>query len=108
MAIDWLVPWRPILGSAVGFEAELSRELAPTHPLFGLKVRALGRRGDTDDVLFELLDGTGRVAVVHLTWRGRVEEDSRWPNTIVYASLQDWFDRRLRAEDEDDFAGAAG
>jgi len=71
------------------FEAELLRESKPGHALFGIPVAAIGRRYDQDDVLFELLDGSGRVAEVHLTWTGERERPP-WPGTTLFASFEDW------------------
>ena len=49
----------------------LRRELSAGHPLYDMPTRAVGRRQDCDDVLFSIEDGSGRVAVVHLTWTQR-------------------------------------
>ena len=81
--MDWPQPFAPIEHEAdrQAFVAELQRELKAGHPLFGVSVRAIGRRYDQDDVLFEFHDGTGRVAEVHLTWVG-VNEQPPWPGTL--------------------------
>jgi hypothetical protein len=71
-------------------ELELIRELADEHPLYGLSVRTLARRGDCDDVLFAIEDGTGRVAAVHLTWTQNPPEQPPWPGTTLFPSLDDW------------------
>ncbi|XUM21622.1 hypothetical protein ACRAVF_30785 [Bradyrhizobium oligotrophicum S58] len=70
------------------FEAELARELAPGHALATLPVRIIAKRDDCDDILVTLNDG--RVAVVHLTWSGHREADTRCPTTAIYDSLEDW------------------
>jgi hypothetical protein len=86
----WLAPWYAVTDNATcaGLEEQLRREIAPTHVLSGQTVRLIARRADTDDALFALSDG--RVAEVHLTWRGSTETDPRWPATALYASLADW------------------
>ena len=102
--MEWLVPWYSVadnLAHAAGLERELSRELSAGHPLFGLSVRALGRRQDRDDVLFAVADGTERAAVVHLTWTSRAEQWP-WPEAVVYASLSAWAAEGMRA-DHDEF-----
>ncbi len=48
--------------------------------MFGLPSQFIGR-GQGDDALFEILDGTGRAAVVHLTWV-RTQKRPPWPITI--------------------------
>jgi hypothetical protein len=70
-------------------EAELRRELKPGHPLYGLPVAAIGRHQAQDDVLFELLDGSGRFAAVHLTWAGEKEKPP-WPGTALFHSFAEW------------------
>jgi ABC-type amino acid transport substrate-binding protein len=75
------------------FEVELAREVAPGHALANLTGRIIAKRDDCDDVLVALNDG--RVAVVHLTWSGRREADTRWPTTTIYESLENW---RLAAD----------
>jgi hypothetical protein len=80
--VDWLEPWwcvateRPDLAAA--YERELRAELGSDHPLFGVPVAAVGKHDGSDDVLFRLVDASGRVALVHLTW-GRHPEPQPWP-----------------------------
>jgi hypothetical protein len=99
---DWLEPWYLVTefgearAQAMGdtLEGELHKELCPAHVLYGKRVRLIARRADTDDALFALDDS--RVAEVHLTWRGSVEPDPRWPDTAIFASLEDWRERSMR------------
>lgn len=67
-------------------QEELTRELCPTHVLYGIGAVALGRRWRRDDVLFGLEDG--RFAQVHLT--RRPEGNPMWPSTDIYASFAAW------------------
>jgi len=78
-------------------ETELPRELATGHPLFGLPLTAIYRRNDDDDVLFQVNDGSGRVAEVHLTWRGDMEK-LPWPISRFFESFDDWKKTNRRAE----------
>ena len=49
----------------------------------------------------ELQDGAKEYAVVHLTWSGEPELDSRWPDTECYHSIEDWSrDRMMPDHDE--------
>jgi hypothetical protein len=75
--------------TAAAFEEELSRELSRGHPLHGLPLRAVGQGGNGDDILFEITDGSGRVAVAHLTWARR-EEPPPWPGSMIYESREAW------------------
>jgi hypothetical protein len=96
----WLDPWWPTADKNDlfhdTFRAQLEREVGPGHPLFGLPTRLLAR-GDGDDALFALLDGTGRVASVHLTWSSR-QERPPWPATAVYPSLEAWAEAEMRPQ----------
>ena len=88
---EWLEPWGPIEDSEVAraLEAELAREMSPGHPLYQVPVVAVGTRSDTDDVLFQLRDGSARVAVVHLTWR-RAADTPPWPVVSFFESEGVW------------------
>jgi hypothetical protein len=102
--MEWLAPWYSIANipdQMAGMERELRRELSAGHPLHGLPVRALGRRQDCDDVLFALEDGTGRVAVVHLTWTQSPPERPPWPATTVYPSFEGWVAEGVRPEHDE-------
>jgi hypothetical protein len=83
----WMTPWVEVVNAAA-LEEELRREVAAGHLLFGLPVTAVARRRDCDDVLFKVLDGTNRYAVVHLTWRGCPGNDPRWPWVTFQDRLQ--------------------
>ena len=81
----WPANWMPLESDRDGhFISELRCEHPPGHILNGLPLRVIGT-GDCDNVLFELLDGTGRFAAVHLTYS--VETNPIWPDTKVY---DDW------------------
>lgn len=84
--MDYLEPWFAV--NDPGLVDELGRELPPGHVLAGLPVAARARRQDRDDVLFEILDGSGRIAQVHLTHQA--EFDSRWPLTSLFSSEAEW------------------
>lgn len=102
--MEWLAPWYSIADNAAqvqAMESELRRELGRGHPLFGVPVRAVARRADRDDVLFTLEDGTGRVAVVHLTWIHRPPERPPWPATDVFPSWDSWVDEGMRVDHRD-------
>jgi hypothetical protein len=87
--VQWVEPWRPVSGDQKStLELELARELTVGHPLYGAPASALAMRRDCDDVLFSVADGTGRVAVVHLTWGAG--EQSPWPVADIYPSIDSW------------------
>ena len=84
--MDLLEPWYQVSDPAL--VAELTRELPPGHALFGKDVRVIARRRDRDDVLFEICDGTQRLAKVHLTYTK--ESDPSWPSTQLFSSQAEW------------------
>jgi hypothetical protein len=67
--------------------------------MFGVPGRLIGR-GQGDDALFELLDGSGRVAVVHLTW-AHCTQHLPWPITTIYANMGEWVERCMLPEHEE-------
>lgn len=71
------------------FIQELQIEIPSGHKLFELPVKILAR-GSGDDVLFEIDDGSKRVAVVHLTWASQVER-LPYPLTTIYKNLEEFF-----------------
>jgi hypothetical protein len=77
-------PWIQITAdAAVGrhLVAELNRELATGHPIYGRQARAIAHCSGCDDVVFALEDN-GTFALVHLTWSGRPGVPP-WPHTTV-------------------------
>jgi len=88
MDIEYQEPWNATGKYADNLVKELEREVTEGHLLFQVEVRAIAQRTDSDDVLFRLPDG--RCAVVHLTWSGEPEGDSRWPDTRVFESWEAW------------------
>jgi hypothetical protein len=98
--MEWLEPWWSTECQDeqfhAGFKRELEGELSSEHPLHGIETRLIAR-GNADDALFELLDGTGRYAVVHLTW-ARHPEPLPWPATELYNSLTSFVNERMIPE----------
>jgi hypothetical protein len=106
-AMDWLEPWFPLDENgeeAEGLARECAREVSKGHPLHGIPVRGLARRGDCDDVLFALDDGTGRVAVVHLTWTSRSSERLPYPHATIYPDLSTWAEQGMRTDHAEFFS----
>ena len=101
--MEWLEPWwsteRQDAKFHETFRKQLKLELPPGHVLYEVPARLIGR-GNGDDALFELLDGTGRVAQVHLTW-AKVRERLPWPVTAVYDSREDWAEKSMKPEHEE-------
>lgn len=92
--MEWFDPWwsteRMDEKFHRAFREQLELEISPDHCMFGLPVKIIAR-GDGDDALFEILDGSGRVADVHLTW-SKSSERLPWPSTTIYASLSEWIE----------------
>lgn len=62
----------------------LREQMAPEHPLNGIRLKAIMQSDHSDDVLYEMRDG--RVALVHLTWQQ--ETRPNWPSTSFFSSLR--------------------
>jgi hypothetical protein len=99
----WLIPWQALSnsGSREGLAQELHREMGAQHVLSGVCVGAVGKRQDCDDVLFEMLDGTGRLAVVHLTYSKGRERDPLWPSAEIFRDWEDFVLRRMQPDHDD-------
>ena len=74
---------------------ETRKEISFFHPLAGRTLITLARRGDCDDVLFQLDDGP-EMAVVHLTWSSR-RERSGYPATQIFSDRSDFLSTRMEA-----------
>ncbi|PZR26421.1 MAG: hypothetical protein DI535_14215 [Citrobacter freundii] len=85
-------PWQ-IADNGKFFEEELKREVSFFHPLRFKQVSAIGLRRDRDDVLFKLLDGSSRYAVVHLTYKK--ERSRKFPATKFYKDWKAFYDQEL-------------
>ena len=101
-AFKWLEPWSSIDDATASFSdtfvQQLRREIRRGHQLYDLPVRLIGR-GNGDNALFEIQDGTGRVAVVHLVWQGR--QKLPWPDTRIYTSLASWQEKCMIPENRE-------
>jgi hypothetical protein len=100
--MDWPAHWVAVSdpGAKAGLESELQLELGAGHPLFGLPVTVMGRHDSQDDVLFSILDFSGRLAEVHLTWSCGPERVP-WPYTRIFSDWYEW-KRATEAENEPD------
>ena len=86
---QYRVPWHRTDRS---LHDELRREASRQHPLYGVTARAVARRQDNDDVLFELFgsDAPAEFAVVHLTWSGHPDQFPGFPGTELYPTFAQW------------------
>ncbi|GJM43447.1 MAG: hypothetical protein DHS20C21_02890 [Gemmatimonadota bacterium] len=93
---NFVEPWGAFLDAdrAASRVRQLELEVSSGHQLFGVPARAVAHRQDRDDSLFELLDGSGRVAVVHLTYGGR--QQPPLPDAVIFESLAQWRERAWR------------
>jgi hypothetical protein len=104
-AVDVSPPWHLIAKREESWpeiqnlEAELKRELGPSHPLAYAPIELLARRHDRDDVLVRVL-GSSRLALVHLTWSGREERDG-YPRTKLFETWAQWNVHRSAEDDPD-------
>ena len=90
MKIDFLEPWVAVGEYAGNLVLELQREISEGHVLWMRTVQPVAQRSDSDEVLFEVDGQPLSYAVVHLTWSGESERDSRWPDTRMYPTIEEW------------------
>jgi hypothetical protein len=97
--MEWLEPWTSTEGIGSSylqtFAEQLARETSHGHELYGLPVALIGR-GNGDDALFKILDGSGRVAEVHLVWQG--QQRPPWPSSAIFPSIEEWCVKRMIPE----------
>ena len=91
--IDWKEPWSELWQPSNSFEIELTKELRDGHVLYGTETHCIGRREDRDDFLFEVSGERLKYAVVHLTYSGGKESDTKLPITIVYENIDEFIHR---------------
>lgn len=80
------------------FEDEYAAEIAKGHPLYGVPVRAIARRTDRDDVLFNVLRHLCDYVVVRLTWSRREEQPPDTPRFDLYTDAADLISELGRRE----------
>ncbi len=99
--IEWLDPWWPTATESESYRQtflwQLKREVAQGHELFDIPARLIGKRDGNDDTLFELLDGSGRVAEVHLVW-GSDSQPPPFPISRIFANLEVWKRERMKPD----------
>ena len=98
--LELLEPWESVDDLATGLENELAKELHSDHNLFGKTVKAVAKRIDRDDVLFQLSE-ENKYAVVHLTWKGRQEDIAQYPTTKFYSHWTDLYEQRVLPDHKD-------
>lgn len=102
-ASQWLDPWIPV-SSGGALERELAMELPARHILKGVSLRAIARRLDNDDVLFELTDHEKPFAVVRLIYRR--QPDPQLPWAVLFDSWDDWVENCMEPDHEEIFGTA--
>ena len=72
--------------------AELQRELPPGHILYQKPVSVVAHRDGTDDILCRHYDDADRFTVIHLSWLGREEINSKHPHVEVDGDYGNFLD----------------
>lgn len=99
--MEYQTPWRAVGSNSLRLQTELAAEVGRDHPLYGRDMRAVAVRHDCDDVLFVSVDEPQVVAVVHLTWSGRPEREPRLPETMFFASMENWIEHGMMVDHAD-------
>ncbi len=95
--IELIEPWYAIENDEkLILVNEYRSEVHENHILYNKNLNLIGRRQDRDDVLFSI-NGTNNLAIVHLTWSGKIESGS-FPSTQIL-SIQD-FMQEMKIENE--------
>lgn len=90
-SLFWPEGWERLTkDESLMFNKELGNELPHGHALDGLGKNAIGRKKDSDDILFVVLEESYYFAQVHLTWNK--EFHPKWPCTKVFKTFQTWID----------------
>jgi predicted CopG family antitoxin len=95
----YLEPWILIDNGEI-YETELCKEVSQGHLLFQIKVKAIARRRDRDDVLFEMKSNQYSFALVHITWSGKKEKDIKWPYTEFFKTWDEWESKMKEINEE--------
>lgn len=96
--LSLLEPWQST-DDPTYYEKELRKEITFFHPLNWKRVRAIGIRTDRDDVLFEILNGSSKYAVAHLTYKKG--SSRKFPATHFYKDWEDLYKNRLLKDHEE-------
>ncbi len=99
-SIRWLEPWSAINNSKSGtiIERELYKEVSKGHVLYRQPMRAIGRRQDKDDFVFEF-GLSSQLAVVHLTFASKPELPP-FPTMHMYHDITEFIDMRMKPDHE--------
>ena len=100
-SFSFLEPWTRIENYAGNFDDELRREVSPGHLLHSRAIRAIARRTDRDDVLFEVEAPDFRFAVVHLSWAGSEAQHPDWPAAQAFTTFEEWVATRMDRDHEE-------
>jgi hypothetical protein len=74
------------------FVDELRREIPAGHALEATELSPVAYRKDRDGVAYALNDGSGRLAVVHLTLCKNRETNPAYPRARIFDSLELWLE----------------
>jgi hypothetical protein len=75
--------------------SELKLELPDNHLLRNKNAELIGRKTNNDDIILELENGN--IAVVHLTWKSKVEMDG-YPITRIYKNKVEFWNKEMKLD----------
>ena len=111
-------PWEYItIEQKIAYEEELFKEIGKTdkkgilnflkpkkHKLHEFEFSAMAKLGYNDDVLFTV-NKKGKnefdYAVIHLTWKGKLEENDAYPSTVFFESFDHFLNYGLNPDQSD-------
>lgn len=100
LKVKWLAPWHQIEEEHRAEELieELQQEIGEKHVLYSLPVKPIAYSLDCDDVLYQILDGSNRFAVVSLTYENYLESSPLSPETKIFLKFSDFEIQRMNAD----------
>lgn len=81
--------------SIQAFMNELKLELPDNHLLRNKNVELIARKTNNDEIILELENGN--IAVVHLTWKSKMEIDG-YPVTRIYKDKIDFWNQEMKSD----------
>ena len=88
------------ISEALSLQSTLASELTQAHPLFLKQPKVFGRCIANDDVVAVLNDG--RIAVIHLTWKGKPDQyPDKYPPWGCFSTVEA-FNKAIGDDEEDE------
>ena len=109
---EFLDPWSATGGDSGPWEQgwlnRLQSQVGPDHPMFGLSLRIVGNYYGADALLFEILDGTGRFAVISVNKQENFEYSFSLSDTTIFPNFEAFKTQRMIMDNSEYLASIPG